>query len=101
MNPRQPRYVTALPQPLQQHRNDHLALAADAVVGVQVSQRGLGEDAVAGPAHDELGRAGGPAGGHHVPHRLQEELGLLHRLVVDVADRQGDDLGLELANCRA
>lgn len=48
MNPRQPRYVTALPQPLQQHRNDHLALAADAVVGVQVSQRGLGEDAVAG-----------------------------------------------------
>ena len=41
------------------------------------------------------------AGSHHVPYRLQEELGVLHRLVVHVADRQGDDLGLELADCLA
>jgi hypothetical protein len=60
-----------LQKSLQQRQEDDLALTADAIVGSQVLQSGLGEDAIAGSAHDDLGLAGGPADVHHIPYGLR------------------------------
>ncbi len=82
---RQTSRLLAVLKPIQHGGDDYLTLAAHAVIRVQVLQGGLGKDAVAGPNQDDLGRAGGPAHFDHFSHRLQEELGVLHRLVIDVS----------------
>ena len=99
VNARKPCGVFAALEPRQEREEGGLALAADAVVRPQVSQRRLREDAESRSAQDDRRLACGTAGCHDLLDRLDQEPRVPHVLVVDVADGDPDHLGRELPHC--
>jgi hypothetical protein len=75
---------------------NNLSLALNSHVCVQITQRALGEDAVTGAAKDNRGIGQASATRYDFPDRSKQELRAREVLVIDVSDRNADDVGAEV-----
>jgi hypothetical protein len=85
-------------EPTEQSRECHLAFTLDSHVGLQVPKRRLGKNAVPGATQDYGCGGKAATSSHPFPQRRQQEAGVLHVLVIDVPNRNADNVRTQLAN---
>jgi len=87
--------VLACLKPRQQGKEGYLPFATDSQIGPEVRQSGIGENAVARAAQNNWGIRQGAADVNNLLDGSQQEAGVEHGLVVNVANRHPDNVGRE------
>jgi hypothetical protein len=75
---------------------NNLSLALNSHVCAQITERALGEDAVTGTAKDNWNIGQASATRYGFPDRSKQELRARQVLVIDVPNRNADDVGAEV-----